>query len=130
MKSPRISALEEKLAFQIRALGLPEPVREYRFAWSLGRLYRADFAWPNQRLLVEAEGGIFAKQQRNGQDYGWHQSVQRMLTDMEKYNAAALLGFRVLRYSAKEINSGKAVAEIERALNGGVKAPMQMVMGQ
>ncbi len=112
-----------KLAFQIRAVGLPEPLREYHFYPKRG--WRADFAWPNQKLLVEFEGGIFVRAQKNGQDYGWHQSVARMLGDMEKYNVAALLGFRVLRFSAKEVKSGKAVEQIEQALKGGIQIPMQ-----
>ena len=48
------SELEELLAFQMRAAGLPEPEREYRFHEK--RRYRADFAWPDHRLLVEGEG--------------------------------------------------------------------------
>lgn len=115
-----------KLAFQIRAVGLPEPIREYRFYPKRG--WRADFAFPNQKLLVEYEGGIFVRAQRNGQDYGWHQSVGRMLGDMEKYNMAALMGFRVLRYTAKQVKSGEAVKQIEAALKGGIQIPMQKEM--
>lgn len=112
-----------KLAFQIRAVGLPAPIREYRFFPK--RMWRADFAWPNEKLLVEYEGGIFVRQQRNGQNFGWHQSAQRMLTDMEKYNAAAMLGFRVLRFTASHVKSGEAVKEIEQALKGGIQIPTQ-----
>jgi very-short-patch-repair endonuclease len=102
--------LEQKLAFQIRAVGLPDPHREYRFV--PGRRYRADFAWENERLLVEAEGGLFSKGK------GWHLSIGGYLDDLEKYNLAALLGWRVLRYTAKEINSGDAVRQIEQVLRG------------
>jgi hypothetical protein len=108
-----------KLAFQIRAAGLPAPVREYRFFPK--RMWRADFAFPNQMLLIEYEGGLFVRTQKNGQSIGWHQSTQRMLGDMEKYNAAAMLGFRVLRYTASHVKSGQAVKEIEQALKGGVQ---------
>jgi hypothetical protein len=66
-------------------------------------MWRADFAWPDHMRLVECEGGIFARAMRKGQDYGWHQSVKRMLDDMEKCNAATLLGYRVLRYAADTI---------------------------
>lgn len=123
MKHSRISALEEKLAFQIRAVNLPAPVREYRFI--PGRMYRADFAWPNVKLLVECEGGVFA---RRGQGGGWHQSVGGYLDDCRKYTLAALYGYRVLRYTAKEIKSGVAIGEIEQALRGGIDVPRQMVM--
>jgi very-short-patch-repair endonuclease len=120
VKHSRLSALEEKLAWQIKQVGLPKPEREYRF--HPPRLYRADFAWLEQKLLVECEGGIF---RRGG---GWHQSVGGYLDDLEKYNLATLYGWRVLRYSARDINSGLAVKEIERALQGVIDEPLQMVM--
>lgn len=113
----KISALEEKLAGQLGAVGLPAPVREFRFV--PGRMYRADFAWPNQMLLVECEGGIFARGR------GWHGSVGGFLDDLEKYNLATLLGYRVLRYTAKEVKSGKAIREIEQMLKGGIQVPRQ-----
>ena len=112
-----------KLAFQIRAVGLPAPVREYRFYPK--RMWRADFAWPNQMLLVEYEGGVFMQSQKNSKGFGWHQSKGHMLGDMSKYNTAAMLGFRVLRYTANHVKSGQAIKEIEQALKGGVQIPMQ-----
>jgi very-short-patch-repair endonuclease len=124
LKYSRISALEEALAFQIKAAGLPAPVREFRFI--PGRLYRADFAFPGERLLVECEGGVFA---RRGQGGGWHQSVGGYLDDLRKYNLATLYGYRVLRFSAKEIKDGTALREIEQALAGGIQVPRQMVIG-
>ncbi len=124
----RRSSLEETLAGQIgiamKIDGIPEPEREFRFHQA--RQWRADFAWPDHFLLVECEGGVFARFQRNGQAYGWHQSVARYLSDMEKYNAAALLGFRVLRYSAREIYGRTAIQEIEVALKGGIALPRQI----
>ncbi len=113
------SRLEETLAFQLRAAGLDKGLeREFRFCED--RMWRADFAWPDHMLLVECEGGIFARAMRNGQEYGWHQSVERMLGDMAKYNAAILLGYRVLRYAAKAVSNGIALREIECALAGGI----------
>jgi very-short-patch-repair endonuclease len=120
------SRLEETLAFQLRASGLDKGLeREYRFCKD--RMWRADFAWPEHMLLVECEGGIFVRAQRNGQDYGWHQSVERMLGDMEKYNAATLLGYRVLRYAARAVTDGVALREIEFALAGGIRQPARIV---
>jgi very-short-patch-repair endonuclease len=113
----KTSLLEAKLAFQIKALGLPDPKREFRFI--PGRMYRADFAWPNEKLLVEAEGGLFSKGK------GWHLSIGGYLDDCRKYNLAALFGYRVLRYTAKEINSGAAIDQIKQALAGGIQIPMQ-----
>jgi very-short-patch-repair endonuclease len=107
----QISALEEKLAFQIKAYKLPLPERQFRFI--PGRQYRADFAWPNSRLLVELEGGVFSRRRQGG---GWHQSISGYIDDCRKYNIAALNGFHILRYTAKEVESGLAIEEIDLAL--------------
>ena len=100
------TALEDALAFQIRAAKLPEPVREHVF--SKPRRWRFDFAWPYHKLAVEVEGGIWAA--------GRHNRPLGMLADMEKYNAALLLDWRVLRVAGQHIKSGDALAWIEAGL--------------
>jgi hypothetical protein len=50
-----MSGAERLLPLCLRAAGLPEPIREYRFAPS--RRWRFDFAWPAAMLAVEVEGG-------------------------------------------------------------------------
>lgn len=101
-----MSTLEESLAFQIRALRLPAPMREYRFHSS--RKWRSDFAWPELGLLVEVEGGT-----RTG---GRHTRGDGFEKDAEKYNEAALDGWTVLRFTSHMIKSGKAIQIIERAM--------------
>ena len=93
------------LSFQMKAVGL-DFVTEYRF--DMLRRWRADFAFPKQKLLVEYEGGIYT-QGRNTRGKGYE-------GDLEKYNTATLLGFRVLRFSAKHVKSGEALSMIEQAL--------------
>lgn len=100
-----MSALEETLLFQIRAVKLPEPVREFRFAPP--RRWRADLAWPEQRLLLECEGGTFVR--------GRHSRPIGMRKDAEKYNAAVLLGFRLLRVTADMVRDGSALMTVEAA---------------
>ena len=105
------SDLEETLAYHIYLYGLPVPLREYEFAkeaW--GRRWRADFAWvaPEHRLLVEVEGGTWAK--------GRHTRGRGFEEDCHKYNAATLLGWRVLRFTGAMVNSLAAVDTIKAAL--------------
>lgn len=102
--------LEDSLAFQIKAAKLPIPDREYRFHST--RRWRFDFAWPAmyQKLAVEVEGAIFV--------VGRHNRALGMMADMEKYNSAMLLGWRVLRVAGPHIKSGEALAWIEAALAG------------
>ena len=100
------TALEDALAFQIKAAKLPEPVREHVFAKP--RRWRFDFAWPSFKLAVEVEGAIFVG--------GRHNRALGMMADMEKYNAAALLGWKVLRVAGPHVKSGEALEWIEVAL--------------
>ena len=115
------------LAWQVAAAGLPVPVAEHPFAAELGRRWRFDLAWPDRRLAVEIEGGLFGRGGKGsnapcpacGQvPAGAHRSVDGVLRDMEKYNHAALLGWRVLRVLPGQVESGEALALIERALAG------------
>lgn len=104
-----MSDLERELHAYITWTKLPEPVREFRFHPT--RRWRFDFAWPSERLAVEVEGGLH--------DYGRHQRPESFERDAEKYNEAALLGWRVLRVTASHISSGKAIEWITRALQRG-----------
>lgn len=100
-----MSSLEETLAFQMQCVGL-KPVREHRF--HADRRWRFDFAFPAERVAVEVEGGIFVK--------GRHSRGAGMRADMDKYNAACELGWRVLRFCETHIRKGEALEQIERVL--------------
>ena len=104
------SQLEAELALQIKALGLPEPIREYQAI--KGRKFRFDFAWldPEHRLLVEVNGGTFTK--------GAHSTGQGIARDYEKANLAVLQGWRVLSFDAQAVRSGEAVEQVRKALEG------------
>lgn len=97
---------EETLALHIRAAKLPTPEREYHFA--PGRKYRADFAYPDAKLLIEVEGGTWIN--------GRHNRGIGFERDCEKYNLAALLGFRVVRFTTTMVSDGSAVRALERLL--------------
>lgn len=75
-------------AWQLLAPDYPKPEQEYTFHPK--RKWRFDFAWKKAQLCVEMEGGIWSR--------GRHVRGQGYIDDMEKYNAAALLGWCVLRY--------------------------------
>ena len=103
-----MSDLEDLLAQHIQFAGLPTPEREYRFAPP--RRYRADFAYPAERLLIEVEGGIWTN--------GAHVRGSHYQSDCEKYNLAATMSFRVLRFTGDMIKSGLAIRTIEQVLKG------------
>jgi very-short-patch-repair endonuclease len=103
-----LSPLEESLALQIRAWGLPAPVREHKGI--PGRQYRIDFAWPDWRIALEVEGGIWK--------LGGHSSGTGITRDCEKHSLLALAGWRLLRVTGEHIQDGRAIAWIQEALNG------------
>ncbi len=98
-----MSALEEALALQIRALKMPDPVREHRF--DPVRKWRFDFAWPELRLAVECQGGIWAK--------GGHSTGVGITRDLEKLDAAHRQGWTVYQCGSELIKSGRAAETIE-----------------
>lgn len=112
------------LDLHIRAKGLPKPEREYRF--HPRRKFRFDRAWATQQIAVEIEGGFFGVGKPcpscGRRKVAGHSSIERLLSDTEKYNAAAELGWMVLRYSPKQIESGEAIRQIERVLTGAKEA--------
>lgn len=112
-----MSALEENFAFQCKALKLPVPQREFKFHPE--RRWRTDFAWPDRKVLLEVEGGLFVN--------GRHSRGKGMEADMEKYNAAAAMGYFVFRFSERAVNNGEAVKFIESVLMSPQKSLTQMI---
>jgi very-short-patch-repair endonuclease len=101
-----LSEGEELMALHIRAERLPAPEREHVFHPT--RKWRFDFAWPAPyRIAVECEGGIHSG--------GRHVRASGFKADAEKYNEAALLGWRVLRFATEQVRDGTAIATLKRA---------------
>ena len=107
--------LENILAFQIRAAGLPTPKREFRAI--NGRRFRWDFAWIEHRLLLEVQGGTFSSGKMG------HNSGLGLHRDMEKANLATLAGWRVLAVAERHIKTGKALQWIQEALKPSIDEP-------
>lgn len=101
------SRLEETLAIELRAMGLPEPKREHHVC--PGRRWRFDFAWPDRMLAVEVDGGQHVR--------GRHNRPAGFENDCSKINQAQLLGWTVLRYTGRMVMNGTAAKEIGAALS-------------
>ena len=93
------SQLEESLALHMRVENIPEPMREYRF--HPPRRWRFDFAWPEERIAVEVEGGVWTG--------GRHTRGKGFIADCDKYNEAGRQHWRVFRFTAEHIDSRDAV---------------------
>src|SRR5262245_20400337 len=61
-------------------------VRELQF--SPPRKWRFDYAWPEQKVALEVQGGIWTR--------GRHVRGAALLREYDKLNAAAIAGWRVL----------------------------------
>ena len=98
------SLLELSMLAQIQDAHFPEPVREHRFY--PGRKWQFDFAWVEQKLAVEVEGGEWVR--------GRHTRGAGYTRDCEKYNAAVLEGWRVLRFTGGMVENGSALNTLRR----------------
>jgi hypothetical protein len=103
---------EDALEWAIKAHGFPAFVRELRFAQSIGRRWRFDFAWPEWKLALEVEGLAVRRLHGELVVQGRHASITGMREDMHKYNAAAVLGWSVLRAEQAMIKSGEAIEAV------------------
>lgn len=90
------------------AWGLPKPVPEYPFGQEIGRRWRFDYLLAGW-LAVEVIGGVWTR--------GHHSRGRSQLDDMERRNAAQMLGFCVLEFSPQQVEDGSAFATIRKALN-------------
>jgi hypothetical protein len=122
---PTGSPAEILLAVQLEQAGIPFE-REYRFAkLAMKREWRADFVvfgkvWKENLgggvvathrangVLVEIDGGAFVA--------GRHVRGTGVEADAEKQSAAAILGYRVIRATPRQVEDGRALAWIEAAL--------------
>ena len=103
---PRESDLELDLLFQLKAVGLPAPMRQVQCI--PGRRFRFDFAYSGKGLAIEVNGGTWARQ--------GHSTGRGIARDYEKLNLATLAGWRVLLFTGDSVRDGSALKMIEKAL--------------
>ena len=104
VKSEKIpNEFEAKLARELKTLKIEF---EQEFEFHPKRKWRADFHLVGKKILVEVEGAIWSG--------GRHTRGKGYIGDMEKYNAATMMGFQVLRFSTDQVMSGHAIQQIEK----------------
>ena len=94
---------EAKLAGEFKTLKIDF---EQEFKFHPERKWKADFHLIDKKILVEVEGGIWSG--------GRHTRGKGYIGDMEKYNAATMMGYQVIRFSTDQVKSGLAIQQIEK----------------
>jgi very-short-patch-repair endonuclease len=87
--------------------GIPAPKAEHRFTEL--RKWRFDFAWVEQKVALEVEGGAFSK--------GRHTRGSGFVKDMEKYSEAAALGWLIIRVTPQQLYDTRTFNWIKAALS-------------
>lgn len=91
---------------QCRLLKIKLPISEFRF--NPPRKWRIDFCWPDEKIAVEIEGGIFSR--------GRHVRGLGFLKDLEKYNTITLMGYRLFRFTPQQVKNGEAIGLIRELI--------------
>jgi very-short-patch-repair endonuclease len=93
---------EDLVAAWLNVAGIPyvaqwrfHPTRRWRFDFALG----TEETIPQLKLALEVEGG---------QWIGGHKRGSAADTDCEKFNAATMLGWKVLRFTTAQVKDGRA----------------------
>lgn len=74
-------------------------VSEFRF--HPVRRWRADYAIPAKKILIEVEGGLWVK--------GRHNRAAGYIKDLEKYNCATSMGYSILRFTPQQLLTGTTI---------------------
>lgn len=85
-----------------------ECVKEFKF--HPNRRWRFDYAIPEHKIAVEVEGGVWTN--------GRHTRPQGFLGDIEKYNTATLMGWRVFRTTPTDLVRTATLKMIKQAILG------------
>lgn len=99
----RQSDLEDAFEHWWSLLGDATPYkRQYKFHPTQN--YAADFAFPDEMLLVEIEGGIWIR--------GAHSRGSGVMKDIKRQNAATKLGWAMLRIPGHHVNGSDVDANV------------------
>lgn len=88
-----------------QSLGV-EFVKEFQF--HKVRKWRFDYALPSHKIALEVEGGAFS--------YGRHTRASGFIADMEKYNTATCMGWRIVRCTPRQLLTNDTIQMISQLM--------------
>lgn len=88
------------------------------------RKWKFDFYIPEYKIAIEVEGGAFQetwyKDKKTGETKkhtgGRHNTPEGFIEDMEKYNTAVTLGWRLLRFTPEQLYNIKTLETIKKLI--------------
>ena len=89
-----------------KSQGLPEP--EFEVEYIPGRKFRLDVAWPQYKIGIEVQGGLWMK--------AAHSTGKGIKRDMEKRNLGILAGWRVIECEPKDLCTADVVDMIKKLM--------------
>jgi len=114
VRQARIEAETKLFHSMLTSGGVSLPVREHKFnelvlsKTGVPRAWRFDWAWIPEKVALEVEGGAWTQ--------GRHTRGKGFMDDMEKYNAARLQGWMVLRCAPRQLLTLKTLDIIREGL--------------
>jgi very-short-patch-repair endonuclease len=88
-----------------------DTVATFEFRFHPIRKWRLDAAFPQRKIGVEIDGGVFIQ--------GRHTTGVGFRNDCAKINAAQILGWRVFRFLPQQLETGEVYDTLGRALGIG-----------
>lgn len=99
----------------VEQAGFGKPVPEHRFHET--RKWRFDWAWPAEKVALEREGGVWKTVGDTRILMSRHRTEGGYDADCEKYNAAQVSGWVVIRATPKMLSDGRALVALLEALS-------------
>ena len=96
------------MARDIKWVGLPKP--ETQYMWHPTRKFRADFAYPAIKLLIEVDGGTWGAM--------GHSRGSGIEKDRIKDAEALIHGWKLFRFTGNMIKDGTAIGYLEKLFKG------------
>lgn len=98
------SSWEDYFEIQLEENAIPKAQREYKFLKN--RKFRFDFCWPAYLFAVEIDGNVYGTSR--------HTSGVGYSRDCEKFALAACDGYRVIRVTTGQVNTGQAIEWVKQ----------------
>ena len=115
------SHLERKFITCLKPIGkdiIKDNKIEQEYKFHPTRRWRFDFAVIDKMVAIEIDGGQFQTRNAKASGKGWTGGRHNTDADREKMNEAAILGWKVIRFSGTQLDDAvKCIDTVRRCLS-------------